>query len=87
MSTDSITTRAKEIFCSALDVACEARSTLVDAHCGDDAALRARVERLLAAHERSERVFGDPHCPWGPRGAGLFLPVRDGRQRGELDSG
>lgn len=51
-------TRAKDVFLDALERPAVERQAFVDAACGDDAALRQSVERLLAAHEGSEGIFG-----------------------------
>ena len=48
--------RAEAIFNAALAVAPAARPAFLAAECGADAELRARVERLLAAHAE----LGDP---------------------------
>jgi serine/threonine protein kinase/tetratricopeptide (TPR) repeat protein len=43
--------RVKELFHGALERAPAARAAFLDTSCGNDATLRAEVERLLAAHE------------------------------------
>jgi len=47
--------RAKEIFLAALSQPADARTAFVAVACGEDTALRADVESLLAAHEENER--------------------------------
>lgn len=44
--------RLEVVFHAALPLAPEERQTLLARECGADAALRAGVERLLAAHDR-----------------------------------
>jgi serine/threonine protein kinase len=84
MSTDPMLERAKGIFCDALDRDPEARDTLLSERCGGDGDLRARVEGLLEAHERSDQVFGDPASPWGPCGARLVRPVPSELRPGDV---
>ena len=52
--------RADGIFDAALDVAPAERAAFVRDACGDDAELRADVERLLRAHRKSEAFLGTP---------------------------
>src|SRR5215831_2376756 len=50
----------EEIFDAALEIANTAeRNALLDRACADKPQLRARLEKLLAAHERAERFFSD----------------------------
>ena len=51
-------TGAKDIFLDAIDLSRADVAAFVDERCGDDAALRAEVQRLLTAHGVSEDVFG-----------------------------
>ena len=52
--------RADSIFDAALDVTPGERAAFVAEACGDDAELRADVERLLRAHGKSESFLGAP---------------------------
>jgi serine/threonine protein kinase len=53
--------RAKELFNAALELTVPAeRPAFLDRECGDDTALRRRVEELLAAHERPASVLERP---------------------------
>ncbi|MFI4941720.1 MAG: protein kinase [Burkholderiales bacterium] len=52
--------REEELFHHCLDLELEERSAYLDRACAGDAPLRARVERLLAAHERAERATLNP---------------------------
>src|SRR5688572_7616182 len=52
--------RADGIFDAALDVAPAERAAFVRNACGDDAELRADVERLLRAHGKSETFLDTP---------------------------
>src|SRR5919109_598801 len=45
--------RLEALFHASLPLAAEARVSLLERECADDPALRADVERLLAAHERA----------------------------------
>ncbi|MEM9380614.1 MAG: serine/threonine-protein kinase [Planctomycetota bacterium] len=54
---------AKDIFLDAIDLSPADVAAFVDERCGDDAALRAEVERLLTAHGISEDVFGRAKAP------------------------
>ncbi len=68
----------QEIFHAAIERPSDERPAFLEAACGDDSALRERVEHLLAAYERSEAIFEPPHSPeiereWGrlkPEGVG-----------------
>ena len=42
----------QDVLADAIDCAPADRPALLDARCGDDAALRSEVDSLLAAHER-----------------------------------
>jgi len=66
--TDDRWTRADEILTAALDAPSAERPALVHRLCGDDDALRVRVERLLASAEAAE---------W-PSPTDLLLPTEDG---------
>src|SRR5438105_5429853 len=52
-STYSDRATTKAIFGDACDLAGEARTALLDARCGLDAALRVAVQSLLEAHDRA----------------------------------
>jgi serine/threonine protein kinase len=84
--------REEEIFDSALEIANAAeRNALLDRACADNPQLRARLEKLLAAHERAERFFSDcvparvvsgegwlfPDGPNGANGSEEKQPVKD----------
>ncbi len=58
--------RAKEIFLDALDVPGAERPGFVEAACGGDAELRARVEALLGRRASTQDVLGDlpAAAPW-----------------------
>ncbi len=58
--TDARWDRAKEIFQEALERTGADRAAFVAAACGDDAALRAQVEGLLAAHEQAGAFMASP---------------------------
>lgn len=71
-----------DLFGAALDIPADRRAAFLDEACAMDEGLRAAVERLLRAHDRSERflevpapVFGaallvDPACAVAPRREG-----------------
>jgi eukaryotic-like serine/threonine-protein kinase len=50
----------KAIFQAALERNASGRAAFLDAACGDDAALRREVERLLAAHDDADSQFLEP---------------------------
>ncbi|MFW6078585.1 MAG: tetratricopeptide repeat protein [Gemmatimonadota bacterium] len=52
--------RIQALLDDALDLAPDAVGPFLDARCGDDAELRAAVDRLLRAHERSEGFLDSP---------------------------
>ena len=54
--------RIKEVFDAALVEALANREAFLQAHCGEDTAIRNEVERLLAEHERAS-AFMDPPQP------------------------
>ena len=45
--------RVKEVFHAAVEHVPAGRAAFLSAACGEDAALRAEVERLLSAHEEA----------------------------------
>jgi len=53
-------TRVKDLFSAALHVPSERRGAFLDDTCGDDPAVRAEVERLLAQQERSGDFLDTP---------------------------
>ena len=55
--------RADEVFDAALDLPPVERSAFVHRACGNDSALRAAVERLLLAHDRSEGFLVESAAP------------------------
>jgi eukaryotic-like serine/threonine-protein kinase len=66
------TNREAEIFLNAVALPVEERPAFLDAACGDDSALRARVVQLLASHEASGFMPG-PVAP--PAGGGHPPPA------------
>ena len=54
---DALTNLAEEIFCSALQLDPEERRACLDRACGGDAALRSRVEGMLARGEDMPTIF------------------------------
>jgi non-specific serine/threonine protein kinase/serine/threonine-protein kinase len=52
--------RAKDLFQSALEQAASARPAFLDEQCRGDAALRARIDALLAAHEQAPDFLEAP---------------------------
>src|SRR5262245_29417948 len=58
--TPDLWARVKEVFHAALERAAEERSAFVTHACGGDTALRAEVERLLAAHAQAGRFIEQP---------------------------
>ncbi|MBI5766257.1 MAG: serine/threonine protein kinase [Verrucomicrobia bacterium] len=52
--------RQEALFHAALDLAKTARAGFLARECGDDPVLRARIERLLAAHEKSADTLEPP---------------------------
>ena len=69
--------RAKEIFLDALDCRAAERAAFVAQACGQDVELAVEVERLLAAHTQSNRIFGDsdsvPHGVQPGTSVGAFV--------------
>ena len=51
--------REEALFALAVDKSAAERATFLDRECGADAALRQRLEALLAAHEASVGVLAD----------------------------
>jgi len=66
---------------AALDVTGPERATWLDAHCGDDAALRAEVDRLLAADAAESGVLDQPLGDHVARGT-VGVDPRIGRRIG-----
>jgi serine/threonine protein kinase/tetratricopeptide (TPR) repeat protein len=60
--------RLESLFHAALPLAPAARAMLLDRECADDPALRAEVERLLAAHDRAGRFIQAPAVALAPTG-------------------
>jgi len=56
----SLDARARLIFDEAIDLRDEDRSSVIARACGDDVALRQRVEALIAAAEKQDGFLGDP---------------------------
>jgi serine/threonine protein kinase/tetratricopeptide (TPR) repeat protein len=66
----------KSIFLKAIEISsAEDRASYLDAACGDDPALRGRIEALLRAHERSLGLLDAPEAPGPTADLG---PVREG---------
>ena len=59
---DALTNKAEELFCSALQLEPDERRAYLDGTCGGDAALRTRVEQMLAKHGAA-RLFFEKHQP------------------------
>src|SRR5262245_40929462 len=57
---EAATTRAEEIFYTALELSGEERGRFLSLQCGDDAGLRDSVEELLAAHDGAGRFLTRP---------------------------
>ena len=55
--------RLRKLFEDALAVPKDARGAFLDASCGDDADLRARVERLIESHDRAGSFLEDTPVP------------------------
>lgn len=53
-----MTTPAQDLFVQAKELEPAARGAFLEEACGDDAALRMEVERLLAAAARADSFFG-----------------------------
>ena len=75
---DEAARRAHEIFMKALDVEPEGQAVLIDAECGDDAALRRDVESLLRAHGAASAFLERPAMTSHRAGAGTATAQRDG---------
>lgn len=70
--------RSKELFLDALEVPSDERETFIDRACGGDATLKARVQNLIAAHERSaalEQLAGAQGDPAPDTEGGTELPL------------
>src|SRR5262245_59612602 len=67
----------RSIFLAALDKTGQPeRAAYLEAVCGGDAALRQRVEKLLAAHEAAGGILDRPAAE--PPPTGLYQPVTEG---------
>jgi WD40 repeat protein/serine/threonine protein kinase len=51
------------------------RTVALEEACGQDAALRERLETLLAAHDRASAFMAEPVAPTVPGNGGLRIPV------------
>ena len=73
--------RADAVFDAALDLPAHERAAFVQRTCSGDAELRAAVERLLLAHERSEEFLAAPvaglAAPAPPERVGPYRVVRE----------
>src|SRR5690606_32562569 len=65
-SSGSVSRSAKEIFGEIVELARDEREAAVARLAGGDAAVRAEVESLLAAHDEAERFLEDPTIAPGP---------------------
>jgi serine/threonine protein kinase/tetratricopeptide (TPR) repeat protein len=72
--------RLEGLFHQALPLDPDARAALLARECGDDAALRAEVERLIGAHERAAGFIQAPAAML--RGVGAGDGLMDGRRIG-----
>ena len=72
METPNGFARVDAVFDAALDLPPNDRAAYVERACGDDSALRAAVEQLLAAHEQSNEFLGKPAAAFA---APLFASV------------
>jgi eukaryotic-like serine/threonine-protein kinase len=70
--------RAKELFGAALERPPAERSAYLDAACAGDAALRAEVESLLAAHDEASSFLDEPAAALGPADIAQSV-LRDGQ--------
>jgi serine/threonine protein kinase len=69
--------REEALFAAALEKPTRAeRAAYLEGACGDDHALRARLEALLAAHDASGGVLDAPPLPLTPTGA--YRPLTEG---------
>ena len=68
--------RLKELFNEALARTSEERAAFLAEACGDDAALRAEIDRLLAAHTQAGSFIDHPMSPPQPFGPGAVLRHR-----------
>jgi serine/threonine protein kinase/WD40 repeat protein len=53
------------------------RTVALEEACGQDAALRERLETLLAAHDRASAFMAEPVAPTVPGNGGLRIPVSE----------
>ena len=60
---DDLRERIAELFADALELPASERAAFLDGECGDQPAVRAEVESLLAAHDRSEGLLDDHPDP------------------------
>ncbi len=65
----------KLIFEEVIELPGAQRAASLDALCGDDAMLRAGVERLLASHDAAGEFLGAPTLDQGDSGAGATAPA------------
>src|SRR5262245_46121049 len=67
--------RLKELFNDLIELDDEARRAYLLEHCGDDAALRERLENLLRAHESADVMLADPTLGPGAIGTAPDIAV------------
>jgi WD40 repeat protein len=70
--THGIDARLEEVFARLLDLSPEERARVIEAECGQDARVVARVRRLLAAHDTAERLLPTPPNEGSMPGADSF---------------
>jgi serine/threonine protein kinase/Tol biopolymer transport system component len=75
---DSDLDRVREIFEAAVEETGEERERVLDRLCGGDAALRARVKSLLAAHDQADDALASPTVVHANQAAAAALEQLDG---------
>ena len=79
--------RVKEVFHAAVEHRPAGRATFVSTACGEDAALRAEVERLLSAHDRAASFIDPPPGSNDGTAAVKARPTLTGRVIGRYEIG
>jgi eukaryotic-like serine/threonine-protein kinase len=79
--------RVKEVFHAAVEHAPAGRAAFLSASCGEDAALRAEVERLLSAHEEAATFIDRPVVANDATAAVKTRPTLTGRVIGRYEIG
>jgi len=81
---DTITAREQSLFEAALQITDAAeRETFLNQSCAADTALRTRLDKLLAAHHRSERFFSECIADFAIAGGDLPAAANSGPLAGE----